>query len=205
MANVTHIHRGTIIAHHHVLTGYGNWLPNDLRGSGSMEIRKADLRDLAEIHFGRRKVQPSKQELREFFETAEPLLDFEPARFEEEARIAIAEAIQRVIKREGYTCWAFASLWNHTHAMTRVHRAPGHVIWEKFAAESRNALRELGLFPKDHPIWSSRPYVVFKTTVRAVRVGVDYINQNPEKEGLHPQNHSFVIPYDGWPLNRRKR
>src|SRR3954470_19129953 len=152
---IIHIHRDTIIAHHHVLTGYGNWLPNDLRGSGSTEVRKAELRDLGEVHLGRRKDQPSRRELREFYHVAEPLLQFPPSRFEEEARCAIADAIGRVVREEGYTCWAFASLWNHTHALTRVHRDPGQLIWEKFAQASRRALLELDLFPEYHPVWST--------------------------------------------------
>src|SRR5205823_9414537 len=125
--------------------------------------------------------QPSRQELREFYTEAEPLLQFPPSRFEEEARRAIADAIARVVREEGYTCWAFASLWNHTHALTRVHRDTGHLIWKKFAAASRKALLDLGLFPNDHPVWSSRPYVVFKHTVHEVRVAVDYVDDNPEK------------------------
>lgn len=33
-------HSRYIIAHHLILHGYGHWLPNDPRGSGSREIRQ---------------------------------------------------------------------------------------------------------------------------------------------------------------------
>ena len=38
-------HPRIIIAHHLVLTLYGHWLSNDLRGSGSTETRKPELKD----------------------------------------------------------------------------------------------------------------------------------------------------------------
>jgi hypothetical protein len=69
--------------------------------------------------------------------------------------------------------------------------APGSLISPNLAGRNAAALAEC--------------YVVFKTTVRAVRVGIDYINDNPEKEGLPRQNHSFVVPYDGWPEHRGGR
>ncbi len=63
-----------IIAHHLVLMGYGHWFPNDIRGSGSDEIRKELIRELGEIYHGRKRVQPLKTELRDFHRRAEPLL-----------------------------------------------------------------------------------------------------------------------------------
>lgn len=44
-----------VIAHHLVLMGYGHWLPNDIRGSGSDEIRNELLAVLGEIHHGRKR------------------------------------------------------------------------------------------------------------------------------------------------------
>ncbi len=34
-----------VIAHHLVLTGYGHWLPNDIRGGGSVEIKKNPVKE----------------------------------------------------------------------------------------------------------------------------------------------------------------
>lgn len=46
-------HNRIVIAHHLVMTLYGHWLPNDLRGSGSEELRNPELEELGPIHFGR--------------------------------------------------------------------------------------------------------------------------------------------------------
>src|SRR5437660_6579562 len=62
--------RRTILAAHYVWTGYGHWLPNDPRGSGSESTRKDELSDLGPIHHGRKKPQPKRDELRAFYRNA---------------------------------------------------------------------------------------------------------------------------------------
>lgn len=74
-----------IIAHHIILTGYGHWLPNDPRGSLSKCFRAPELRALGEIHFGRKKTQPSAEELKAFYAKAReylkhPILWFDHAK-----------------------------------------------------------------------------------------------------------------------------
>jgi hypothetical protein len=60
MANKPIHIRNVVKAAHLVLTGYGHWLPNDPRGSGSEEIRKLGLEMLGPIHFGSKRVQPPR-------------------------------------------------------------------------------------------------------------------------------------------------
>ncbi len=197
------IRRNVTIAHHLVLNGYGTWLSNDLRGSGSTEVRKPELRVLGPAHFGRKRVQPSRADLKAFHRAAEPLLKFKVAWFDAAARDVIAAAAERVVRERGYTCYGYCNCANHTHAMLRAHRDTGHVMWHHVADAARADLHAAGLFAADHPVWSNRPYVVFKTDVPAVERGVGYIDDNPEKEGLPRQHHAFVTPYDGWPLHRK--
>ena len=67
------------IAIHLILSGYGTWLSNDPRGSGSTETRAIELRTLGPVHHGRKPahLQPSRQELRAFYREAEPLLKYD--------------------------------------------------------------------------------------------------------------------------------
>lgn len=65
-----------VIAYHIVWTIYGYWLPNDVRGSTSRSIRKDLLAELGELHHGRKKVQPLRSELLDFFAKAHPRLAF---------------------------------------------------------------------------------------------------------------------------------
>jgi hypothetical protein len=55
----------------------------------------------------------------------------------------------------------------------------------------------------DHPIWSQRPYKVFLYAPEDVRGRIDYVNQNPLKEGLPPQEWDFVAVYDNWPRHKQ--
>lgn len=193
------------IAHHLVFSGYGTWLSNDLRGSGSTEIRKNELSDLGPIHVGRKRVQPARSELREFYRRAEPLLDFKVLWFDDPVRRAIGEAFGRVIAERGYTAWACAVCSNHAHLLPRIHRDDALTMWHAFADASREAVRALPGIPPDHPVWSDRPYKVFLETPPEVEGRVGYIWGNPLKEGLEEQRWPFVVLYDGWPLRHRRK
>lgn len=204
-------HSRIVIAHHLVLHGYGHWLPNDPRGSGSREIRNADLSDLGPVHYGRKFVQPSREELREFSRAAAPRLDFAPLWFDDAKlwfddakRQAVGESIGALVREKGYTVWACAVLKNHLHLCVRRHRDDATTLWNAFAEATRDKLRLFANVADDHPVWSTRPYKVFLYTPDDVRRIVKYIDDNPEKEGLPRQFWNFVTPYDGWPHARRR-
>src|SRR5439155_27024975 len=58
--------RNVVLASHLVMMGFGHWLPNDPRGSGSTEVHKPELRDLGDIQPSRKQDQPTREELRAF-------------------------------------------------------------------------------------------------------------------------------------------
>jgi REP element-mobilizing transposase RayT len=184
-----------ILASHLVLHGYGHWLSNDPRGSGSESIRKEELKHLGEIHHGRKKTQPPRHELKDFYRKASPLLEHEPLWFDDEMRRVIAEAIGEVARERGYTLWALCVCSNHAHAVVRSHRDRSEVIWQHFADASSEAVRKSGLVPPSHPVWSHRPYKVFLYTDEDVNGRVGYVEDNPEKEGLPRQRWECVQPY----------
>ena len=199
------IHVNTVIGHHLVLHGYGQWLGNDPRGSGSTKLRQEKFADLGPVHFGRKRQQPSKQELRDFYREAEPRLEHETIWFDERDRIVIAFAFEHVVKTCGYAVWSCAVLQNHAHLVLRIHRDDGHLMWEHLAFAARDALRRDGLIPHDHPAWSNRPYVVFKRSVIEVRSAIKYVNDNPEKHGLPRQSYPWVVEYDGFPFHKKRK
>ena len=191
--------RRIIITHHLILSGYGHWLPNDPRGSGSEEIPEEKLSDLGPIHHGRKQIQPPRGELKQFYRDANPLLDFDPIWFDDAKRQAIAENFARVVENQRYTVWACAVLSNHAHLCIRRHRDDAVTMWNAFAESSRAALGRFEDLADDHPLWSNRPYKVFLDSPEDVRRVVSYIQRNPTREKLPPQVWSFVQPYDGWP------
>jgi REP element-mobilizing transposase RayT len=177
-----------------VLHGYGHWLSNDPRGSGSTEVRKDELQDLGEIHFGRKRVQPSREELRAFYREAETRLEFPVVWFRKHFRDAIGAAFEKVIGQKGYTVWACAVCSNHAHLLVRTHRDRAEIVWNEFATASRDALRVAGMVPERHPVWSHRPYKVFLYLPAEVDDRVGYVEKNPIKEGLPRQTWGFVKP-----------
>ncbi len=197
--------RPMVIAHHLIWTLYGHWLPNDPRGSGSAAVGQEKLRALGPIHQGRKPehFQPSRQELRAFYQQAAPLLAHQTVWLDEPARDALASTLREVIQKQSYTVWAAAVLRNHVHMVVRKHRDDALAMWDAVADASRACLRRaIGLEP-DHPVWADRPYKVFLTTPERVRRCVRYVELNPEKEGLEAQRYDWVREYDGWPFHKK--
>lgn len=173
--------KNSVLAHHIILHGYGHWLPNDPRGSGSDDIRQEKFAPLGTIHKGRKSVQPAREELREFSREAKPLLDFEPLWFDVAKRQTIEKAFATLVDENRYTVWACAVLKNHVHLCVRRHRDDAVTIWKRFADASRSALWERNEIDDGHPVWSDRPYKVFLYSPEEIRRTVRYIEQNPIK------------------------
>jgi REP element-mobilizing transposase RayT len=188
----TNAPRQIILASHLIFTGYAHWLPNDPRGSGSAEIRKADLKPLGDIQFGRQYPQPPRDVVKNFQRDAEPLIEHERIWFKEAHRRAIAEGFGEIAVKNGYTMWACAICSNHAHAVVRTHRDRAEAIWSNLAQGATRILHQQELVPRDHPVWSHRPYKVFLHTRDDVIGRIKYVNENPLKENLPLQIWKFV-------------
>lgn len=197
--------REQIIGHHLIWTLYGHWLSNDLRGSGSIEIRDKKFADLGPIHHGRKPehLQPSRQKLREFHKRAEPLLNFPPFWLDAAKRQVVGEVFGEVVAEKGYTVWACAVLSNHAHLLIRRHRDDALTMWHTFGDAIRLLLREYPEIIAEHPVFSERPYKVFLHNPQEVRSRVIYVERNPEKEGLERQEFPFVQVYNNWPFHKK--
>ncbi len=189
------IHRRVILASHLIFTGYGHWLPNDPRGSGSDSLRKEDLQLLGPIHTGRKRIQPPRSDIKNFYKQSAKNLDHPILWFDHAMRQTIAHAIAQTIKDQGYTLHALAACSNHTHVIVRTHKDRAEKIWTTLANAARDALRAASLTSPTHPIWSHRPYKVYLHTAEAVRQCIRYVQQNPSKENLPAQPWKFITPF----------
>lgn len=198
--------RRIVIAAHHILTLYGHWAVNDLRGSGSSNFIDEKFKALGEIHHGRKPQHkhPSRHELRAFHQQHRELLNFPVFWIDEAERQEIACAIAEVIRANGYTCYACAICSNHIHLIIRTHKHKALEQWNNFAECIRQRLRHR--FPEkisaNHPVISARPYSVLLFTPEQVCGRIDYVQGNPLKEGLPAQHFEFVAVYDNWPLHK---
>ena len=192
-----------VIAHHLVLTGYGHWLSNDPRGSRSLKTWCPDLAGLAEKHFGRKKVQPSVEELRAFYRRAQKRLAMPTLWWDGAERHELVRAFGEVIERERLTCYACAVLRNHAHLLVRKHRLKAEEMIGILKDTGRRRLREKRMAGVDHPVFSADSCHVFKSTPQLVRNCVQYINDNYRKHNIPCVACDFVVPYDDWPFHKK--
>jgi REP element-mobilizing transposase RayT len=193
--------RPIVIAYHLIWTAYGWWLPNDPRGSTSHRIASDVLADLGELHYGRRKIQPPRQVVREFYERARDVLKFPLLELSAADVTAAAEGFAAAISRERYTCYACAIMPDHVHIIIRKHKHQAEDMLENLQDFSRLRLYNCGLRSFDHPVWGGPGWKVFLDTPTDVRRTIQYIQENPPTWQLPLQRWPFVKPYDGWPLH----
>jgi REP element-mobilizing transposase RayT len=187
-----------IVGHHLVWTIYGYWLPNDPRGSTSRIIRNPLIAELGDIHYGRKKVQPTGRVLREFHGDANELLQHEYREIASDEIQAIANAFAEAIRQRGYTCYACAIMSDHIHILIRKHRDTAVTMIEQLQERSRKAVLSLGSREATHPIWGGPGWKVYLETRDDMLRTIQYIEENPRKAKLPSQNWPFVSRYDGW-------
>ncbi|HEV2295053.1 MAG TPA: hypothetical protein VGR35_14455 [Tepidisphaeraceae bacterium] len=187
------------LPYHLIWTIYGYWLPNDVRGSSSKTIRKDLLKDLGELHRGRKKIQPLRHDLLKFFDNARERLEFAVREFSAAEIACIAKAFGGTINACRYTCWACAIMPDHVHLIIRKHKHTAELMLANLQRESHLALREAGLFDVQHPVWGGPGWSVFLDHPDDVWRTIEYVEKNPLEIGLPKQVYFFVKPYDNWP------
>lgn len=193
--------RPLVIAYHLVWTGYGHWLPNDPRGSGSKVVFSERIAALGELHFGRKAVQPPSQVVREFYRQAEPILYYPLLTFDQSDIEVISAAFAEIIAERKYTCYACAIMPDHVHILIRKHRDLAEEMMEHLQDRSRAHYRAAGKCDSGHPIWTEGGWRRFLSTPDEVRSVIRYIERNPLEIGCPRQRRGFVNQYDGWPLH----
>jgi hypothetical protein len=111
-----------VIAYHLVWTLYGWWLPNDPRGSMSHFIESDVIFELGNLHYGRKRVQPSSREIRAFYDVAATKLKHKLLKLTRDDVPVVASAFAEVIRTRRYTCYACAIMPDHIHLVIRKHR-----------------------------------------------------------------------------------
>jgi len=196
----------TVIAHHVVISAYGFWLPNDPRGSWSRYVGSREL-----LRFGRAtKVDTHRSVAGRPHDFAARLaakaaLKYPPVRFNGLQARAVGRGFARFVRKAGLRVFACAILPDHVHMVVAHPRY--HV--EQVAVLLKGAATRWLLAEGIHPLarfakgtgrpptpWARGLWKVFLRTPGQVRRAVRYVQDNPEREGLPPQQWSFVRPVD---------
>ena len=194
-----------VIAYDLVWTGYGWWLPNDPRGSGSRGVAHEGLRHLGEAHLGRREIQPPGSVVHEFYNRAEPELQHPLLRFDAVQIEIVGDAFSAAIRKFGYTCYACAILPDHVHILIRKHRDKAEAMIDNLQAKSALAFYDRGSIDVNHPVWTNGGWKGFLNSPERIRTTIQYIDRNPPKEHIPSQNWPFVTEYNNWPFHKKNR
>jgi REP element-mobilizing transposase RayT len=149
-------------------------------------------------------MQPSPAIVREFQQAAEERLKYSVIRFDSQHVDATAEAFAETIAEEAFTCYSCAIMPDHAHLVIRKHRHKAERMIDLLQESSRLRLSNDKLIPHEHPCWTTGGWHGFLDSPKAVRSAIRYVENNPVKAGQPAQHWSFVTPYDGWPLHKRK-
>ena len=187
-----------VAAYHLIWTIYGYWLPNDPRGSNSRLIRSDIIRELGELHYGRKQIRPATQDLRAFFERARAVLKHAVIEFANAEIDLLAQNFGDVITKHRYTCYACAIMPDHVHLLLRKHKHSAEEMIVNFQASSQLRFMEERLRPGDHPVWGGPGWKVFLDTEEEIHRTIRYIEDNPIKARRPVQRWPFVQRYDGW-------
>ncbi|HSU69554.1 MAG TPA: hypothetical protein VLJ39_21905 [Tepidisphaeraceae bacterium] len=93
---------------------------------------------------------------------------------------------------------------DHIHLCVRKHRDSAETMIAHFQEASRNAVIDLKIRHFDHPVWGGGGWKVFLDSPEDVTRTVKYVEDNPIKARLTPQDWSFVSRYDNWPFHKRR-
>ena len=187
-----------VAGYHLIWSVYGTWLPNDPRGSSSHEIHVPVIAELGELYHGRKRIQPARSEIREFYANAEMVLKHERLFLTDDEIHFVGERIEQTIRTRNYTCYGCAIMPEHVHLLIRKHRDKAEQMIDYFQKDSREKLIEAKRRAPDHPVWGGPGGTVFLHTREDMERIALYIRQNPIKAGRPEQNWSFVRIYDGW-------
>jgi REP element-mobilizing transposase RayT len=195
-----------ILGYHVTFSAYGFWLPNDPRGSGSNYVGAKHL-----LPFGRatglddrRRSVAGKDHDWRFRLEAKKHLKYPAVQFTGVQARAIGWGFRDLIAQDGLIVWACSILPAHVHMVLGRHTRPVKKIVERLKGAATRRLLDEGLHPFGHirlpngrppHCWGRGSWDVFLDTPERVRDEIQYVENNPLKEGRPPQRWSFVIRY----------
>jgi hypothetical protein len=66
---------------------------------------------------------------------------------------------------------------------------------------SADLLKKRGLHAQNHPVWGGPGWKFSLDDPNDIVRTIPYVERNPLKALMPAQRHSFVKPYDNWPLH----
>jgi len=194
-----------IHAYHVVIGAYGFWLPNDPRGSWSEFVGAWEL-----VRFGqstksidRIELTPEQEHERRM---AKRSLKYPAVQFTGAQAKGIGEAFGESSTKNNYSIWACAILPEHTHLVIARHTIEVESIVNKLKGRATSKLISKNLHPfaliadTASPLprmWARNMWKVYLDSEEAIYEAIQYVRDNPIKEGKPEQRWPWVRPFGG--------
>ncbi len=194
--------------YHIVICAYGFWLPNDPRGSWSDFVGKWELLRFGESTRGselRHLAQLTPDELNRR-DAARKSLKYPPVQFDGSQALAIGKGFATACSDYGYNIWACSILPEHTHLVIGRHRYIAEMVTIKLKAAATRSVIERGIHPlmkyakgdqRPPRMWSEHQWIAFLESADMIDNAINYVIENPMKEGKRRQDWPFVKPFSG--------
>jgi hypothetical protein len=134
-------------------------------------------------------------------QVAKSALQYEPVEFTGLQAWHVAKGFSKAIAESGYQMLACSVLQSHVHGVVLRHENPAERIIGHLKARGTQELVAAGLHPFEKfrgadgrfpSVWAHRGWKVFLNDQEAIDRAVEYVEQNPVKEGKPLQKWSFV-------------
>jgi len=194
-----------VLGSHVIFCAYGFWLPNDPRGSWSDFVASWELyraggpaeRPWDRVSHAR---EPHDHEARI---TAKQALKRPPVSFTGIQARGIGMGFAKVVRRHDIVVCACSILPEHVHLVIQRHEMPVERIWTLLKASATCDLLREKLHPFQTPcdsgpvphMWAEGGWKVFLDSSYDLERAIEYVEENPCKEGKPRQHWSFVQPY----------
>ena len=189
-----------IIGFHLTWTTYGYWFPNDPRGSWSDEIWQPRLAELRKLDDERKVTRPRPvpgSDLHKFFDKARLTLTRNPVRLTQSEFAVVAGAFAEAGSAAKLRILACAVMSTHAHIVVERNDDSYERIVNRLKGTSSQRIRESRAYPaadrRDRiPIWTQGYWVRYIDHLEQMQCVLNYVKNNPIREGLPPQNWDFV-------------
>jgi REP element-mobilizing transposase RayT len=109
----------------------------------------------------------------------------------------VADGFRQAIDEAKYRIHACAILPDHVHLVIGAHPRDIRVAVGHLKSRATRQLRTRGSWHDDaRPLWGAHGWNVRLLTLDDVLRAIQYVEENPLKEGKRRQRWSFVVPFD---------
>jgi|LakMenEpi03Aug12_release.lakeMendotaPanAssembly.Ray.scaffolds.fasta_scaffold525177_1 REP element-mobilizing transposase RayT len=197
-----------IHGYHVIWPAYGFWLPNDPRGSWSETVYAWELLRYGKAtkRIERTKIDPELYA--RWRSKAQGALKYPPVSFTNQQILDIGLGFQSYVQKSQLAVWACSILPEHVHLVLGRHKYKIEVAVNQLKGSASKQL----LFTQNHPMqrfgqglsrlpsmWAEGQWIVYLDSEDAILNAIQYVEENPIREGIGRQHWSFAKPFEGIP------